>query len=101
MASCQPVCRGTVGKGIYEGASGRVCILSWLQPGAQQLLGSPISPVIAQSDGHCRRWRGERGQGPIGSVSKYSLLVQEVPDLSLSKSLLQETGTLSLVFAKL
>ena len=45
--------------------------------------------------------RGERGQGPIGSVSKYSLLVQEVPDLSLSKSLLQETGTLSLVFAKL
>ena len=52
-----------MGKGIYEGASGRVCILSWLQPGAQQLLGSPISPVIAQSDGHCRRWEGRKGPG--------------------------------------
>ena len=64
-----------MGKGIYEGASGRVCILSWLQPGAQQLHGSPISPVIAQSDGRCREGgRGERGQGSIGPVSKYSLL---------------------------
>lgn len=82
-------------KGIYEGASGEVCILSWLQPGAQQLPGSPICPVIAQSGGSCRE-TGEKGvRVPSGQRSGPLYFLQEVPDLSLSRSLLRKSGTQS------
>ena len=45
---------------------------------------------------------GKKGaRVPSAQCPSTLYFVQEVPDLSLSKSLLQESGTLFLVFAKL